>query len=92
MKPKKSQLAKWQKDMKDMEKANNALAENSKGTKYNNKLDENYREFDTRDLARDNMDIRELDELHKKTGHSFEVSGDALARLRAGEPGKFHEE
>jgi hypothetical protein len=92
MNPKKSQLSEWHKDIRDMEKANNALAENSKGTKYNNKLDENYREFDTRDLARDNMTIGELDELHKKTGHSFEVSGDALARFKTGEPGKFHEE
>ena len=55
------------------------------------KLEENTREYTTRRSARDNDTVELLEDLSKAGIHT-EVSGDALARLKAGKPAKYHRE
>lgn len=80
----------WIKDFDAMSTANEAAAERpfNNPKKHQAILDENQREFNTRDIARENPSIQELRE-RKAAGEEIEISGDALARARAGKPGKW---
>jgi hypothetical protein len=53
------------------------------------RMDENNREFDTRDALRDGMTVKEAEERAAR-GRPVEISGDARARFEAGKPGKYH--
>ena len=61
----------------------------SKQDSFDNKLEENNRELGTRHAAGKNISVATLEEM-ADAGFPTEASGDALARVKAGKPGKLH--
>jgi hypothetical protein len=52
------------------------------------KFDRNKREKNTREAYRENTPVSDLEYMAEK-GHPTEVSGAAIARIKANKPGKF---
>jgi len=78
--------------------ANGSLVRSAKNTdsselvnSFTSKLKENDREYGTREAVRHNDSVALLEELAKE-GYPTEVSGDALARVKAGKQAKYHRE
>jgi hypothetical protein len=98
MEPKNPQIKhSYQEDKLRARMADRALDESARANYTNGifkpglmaKSNENDRELGTRNIHK--TPVAELKELHNKFGIETEVSGDALARKKAGKPGKYHE-
>jgi hypothetical protein len=96
MEPDKSQFPKmnrirgmvpWRRERKAESEANNKMKAN-----LERKIQENHREVNTRDIARSGDPVRHLDESVRAMGGGAEISGDAIARLKAGLGPKLHED
>ena len=85
-------LAAWKSDFHAQDKADQSLV-NTKMSQgdFKRKTDENDREVKTREAYREDTPVSELEEAAKR-GHPTEISGDAIARLRAGKATKLHKD